>query len=257
MQRTNHFLDIFTQHDRWRIIDEPLCNEPEIALEHDTNLLREVATGRRAATARLWEVSQCLAVTKKETRFPNYENARIEMCSKGWPPIVRKSGGTAVPLHAGILNLSIIVPQANTSNYDLDDMYMALCEPINRALVKLGLKPEYGETPGSYCDGRYNLNINGLKITGTAQKIMLSPPNSKELKQGVLAQAMLMIEADTKHGTNLVNSFYHTAGSERTFDPSVATSISDLIDTEADAGELTIRLRQMITAELKSLISGN
>ncbi|MAY42052.1 MULTISPECIES: hypothetical protein [unclassified Neptuniibacter] len=254
MKQDSRFLELYTEHDRWRIIDEPLSRDPQQALEHDTALLQEIAKGKRGATARLWETPPCLVVTKKETRFPNYDEAVIEMSKRKWPPIVRSSGGTAVPLHPGILNLSIIVPQTTISTFDLDDMYLALCEPINRALIKLGLKPEYGETPGSYCDGRYNLNISGLKITGTAQKIMLSPPNVKHLKQGVLAQAMLMVEADAKQGTELVNLFYEKAGSERKFDPSVATSIQGIIKTEDSRGALTLKLRKMIIEELKALI---
>lgn len=256
MKQDSRFLEIFTEHDRWRIIDEPLSLDPQQALKHDTALLQEIAKGKRGATARLWETPQCLVVTKKETRFPNYEEAVIEMSKRKWLPIVRSSGGTAVPLHPGILNLSIIVPQTTTSNFDLDDMYMALCEPISRALEKLGLKPQYGETPGSYCDGRYNLNIDGLKVTGTAQKIMLSPPNSKQLKQGVLAQAMLMVEADAKQGTELVNLFYDKAGNKRQFDPSVATSVQELIKSEGSKGELTLKLRKMIIEELNTLIKG-
>jgi lipoate-protein ligase A len=254
MKQDSRFLEIFTEHDRWRIIDEPLSLDPQQALKHDTALLQEIAKGKRGATARLWETPQCLVVTKKETRFPNYEEAVIEMSKRKWLPIVRSSGGTAVPLHPGILNLSIIVPQTTTSNFDLDDMYMALCEPISRALEKLGLEPKFGETPGSYCDGRYNLNIDGLKVTGTAQKTMLSPPNSKQLKQGVLAQAMLMVEADAKQGTEVVNLFYDRAGNKRQFDPSVATSVQELIKSEGSKGELTLTLRKMIIEELNALI---
>ena len=256
MNRSKRFLEIFTVQERWRLIDEPISDNPQTALEHDTALLREIAIGKRAATARLWETKQCLVVTKKESRFPRYDTANVEMAEMNWPLIVRDSGGTAVPLHPGILNLSIIVPQTTSADYDLDDMYMALCEPISRALKKLGLEPEYGETPGSYCDGRYNLNIDGLKITGTAQKIMLAPTNNNQLKQAVLAQAMLMIEADAKKGTDIVNHFYQKAGSERQFDPSVAISISDLIEENSPVGALTLKLRQMITDELEGLIKG-
>jgi octanoyl-[GcvH]:protein N-octanoyltransferase len=255
MPTETSFLDIFSLPPRWRLINEPIAENPALALRRDTELLREVALTKRGATARLWEVPQCLVVTKKETRFLNYDHAVDKLSSKGWPVIVRDSGGTSVPLHPGILNFSLIFPQTEEHNFNLDAVYMALCTPIQNALMQLGLKAEYGETPGSYCDGRYNLNIEGLKVTGTAQKIMLSTPNSKGVKQGVLAQAMLMVEADAMAGTDRVNSFYRYAGNERRFDPQVATSIARLLADAQPAGALTLQLRQLIADEFSALVN--
>ncbi len=255
MATDTSFLDIFTLPERWRLINEPLSDDPRQALTRDTELLREVSSGKRGATARLWEVPQCLVVTRKETRFPYYQQAVEILSDSGWPIIVRDSGGTSVPLHPGILNFSLIFPQTSSCSFNLDDAYMALCTPIRHALCRLNLNAEYGETPGSYCDGRYNLNVGGLKITGTAQRVMLSTSNKKGIKQGVLAQAMIMVEADAKSGTDWVNRFYQEAGSERRFDPNVATSIDALVDNQLAAGELTIQIRKLIAEEFSQLIN--
>lgn len=255
MATDTSFLDIFTLPERWRLINEPLSDDPRQALTRDTELLREVSSGKRGATARLWEVPQCLVVTRKETRFPYYQQAVEILSDSGWPIIVRDSGGTSVPLHSGILNFSLIFPQTSSCSFNLDDAYMALCTPIRHALCRLNLNAEYGETPGSYCDGRYNLNVGGLKITGTAQRVMLSTSNKKGIKQGVLAQAMLMVEADAKSGTDWVNRFYQEAGNERRFDPAVATSIDALVDNQLAAGELTIQIRKLIAEEFSQLIN--
>lgn len=244
------FRDIFTRPSRWRIIDEPLSQEAEAALQHDSHLLKEVASGKRGATARIWEVPQTLVVTRKETRFPAFQTACDQMAEDGWPVIVRDSGGTSVPLHPGILNLSLIFPVSNEDKVDLDSVYQALCEPIKLAVNEMGLSAEYGETPGSYCDGRYNLNIDGLKITGTAQKLMMSPPNARGVKQGVLAQAMLMVEADAAEGTDWVNRFYQLAGNKRQFDPGVATSLAAILPEQAD---LTLQMRDLLVSKLKLL----
>ena len=255
MATDTSFLDIFTLPERWRLINEPLSDDPRQALTRDTELLREVSSGKRGATARLWEVPQCLVVTRKETRFPYYQQAVEILSDSGWPIIVRDSGGTSVPLHSGILNFSLIFPQTSSCSFNLDDAYMALCTPIRHALCRLNLNAEYGETPGSYCDGRYNLNVGGLKITGTAQRVMLSTSNKKGIKQGVLAQAMIMVEADAKSGTDRVNRFYQEAGSERRFDPNVATSVDALVKNKLAAGELTIQIRKLIAEEFSQLIN--
>ncbi|WP_415887992.1 biotin/lipoate A/B protein ligase family protein [Neptuniibacter sp. QD37_6] len=247
------FTDIFTQQKRWRIIDEPICCNPIQALEQDFALLKEVAQTKRGATARIWETTQCLVATRKETRFPNFEQACQQLEQEQWPVIVRDSGGTAVPLQQGILNLAVIFPQRTDQAFDLDMVYIALCEPIKRALSNIGLKADYGSTEGSYCDGRYNLNVDGLKITGTAQKIMLSPPNNKNVKQGVLAQAMLMVDVDAETGTHWVNRFYQLAGNDRRFKPEVATSLIDLLDHTQRPEQFTAYIRALIIEELKKL----
>ncbi|EAR62087.1 lipoate--protein ligase family protein [Neptuniibacter caesariensis] len=249
------FYRIFTEQSRWRQVNEQLCCQPHIALEQDTQLLKEVASGKRSPIFRVWETTQCLVVTGKETRFPHFDKAAAILADEGWPVIVRNSGGTSVPLHPGILNLSMIFPQHASDPYSLDDIYMALCEPIKLALESVGLKVDYGETPGSYCDGRFNLNIGGLKVTGTAQKLMVSPPNSKGIKQAVLAQAMLMVEADAASGTGWVNRFYQLAGNDRQFDPLVATSIYDCIGKNTEHGELTTQLRKALFDAFEKLIS--
>lgn len=256
MNQSNELKQLFSSQPRWRLINEPVAEDPAAALKRDTELLREVAAAKRCATARLWENPQCLVVTRKETRFPNFHQACERLGQEGWPVIVRDSGGTAVPHHPGILNFSLIIPQEQHQTFDLDSYYYALCEPLCMALATLGLTAEHGETKGSYCDGRFNLNIQGLKVTGTAQKIMVSPPNNKGVKQAVLAQAMLMVEADAAQGTAWVNRFYTLAGNERQFDPQVATSIADLLpDTDRKPGQLTLSLRQLIADALNQLIN--
>ncbi|MGB0206219.1 MAG: lipoate--protein ligase family protein [Neptuniibacter sp.] len=247
--------DLFKSQVRWRFINELLATDPEAALLRDVELLKEVASGKRCATARLWENPQCLVVTRKETKFPNFESARSQLAAEGWPVIIRDSGGTTVPHRPGILNFTLFFPVAEGGKYDLDLVYMALCEPIRLALRELGLCAEYGETKGSYCDGRYNLNVEGLKVTGTAQKIMISPPNTRNVKQAVMAQAMLMVDTDAEDGTYWVNRFYSLAGNARQFDPSVSSSIRDFVGMGSNGGDLTECLRAHLQKAFNELIS--
>lgn len=249
---------LFQRPERWRLINEPVAEDPLEALQRDSNLLKEVAAGKRGATARLWENPQCLVVTRKETRFPEFTRASQALAEEGWPVIIRDSGGTTVPHHPGILNFSLIFPQLSAEPFDLDTIYMALCEPLRLALAKLGLNAEYGETPGSYCDGRYNLNVEGLKVTGTAQRLMVSPTHDKGISHGILAQAMLMVDADAQAGTDWVNRFYQLAGNDRRFDPLVSTSIKQLLEQKPDISQpeeldLTLHLRQLLASALSDL----
>ncbi len=244
---------VFQAHPRWHLLNEGLNNDPEKALRKDTALLKAVASGTRQATVRIWENPQCLVVTRKETRFPNFVGAKQELEQQGWPVIVRDSGGTAVPHHPGILNLSLILPQFHSPRFDLDSIYLALCEPIIQALKVFGLNPDYGETPGSYCDGRFNLNIDGLKITGTAQRMMPATGNQEVISHGILAQAMLMVEADAAADTRIVNHFYNRAGMEKQFAPDVATSLKQLGISSPSDSTLTQLIRTKLMDSCASL----
>ncbi len=248
---------VFQAQQRWHLLNEPLNNNPANALLRDTLLLKEVASGARQATVRIWENPQCLVVTRKETRFPCFAQAKQQLEQQGWPVIVRDSGGTAVPHHPGILNLSLILPQLHSPKFDLDSIYLALCEPIIQALKFFGLKAEYGETPGSYCDGRFNLNIEGLKITGTAQRMMLATGNQDLISHGILAQAMLMVEADAAADTEIVNQFYRLAGMDRQFAPDVATSLNQLDIPNHSDTTLTQLIRTKLIDSCASLCKSN
>lgn len=221
---------LISKQERWSLINDPLADDPVAALKRDRELLQEVAAGTRSATARIWENPQCLVVTRRETRFPQFTAACEQLKSEAWPVLVRESGGTCVPHQPGIIHFTLLYPQSSVRSPSLDDTYIALCEPIRRAIASFGIEAHYGETEGSYCDGDFNLNINGLKVTGTAQRIVGAPKNEYGIKSAVMAQAMIVVDADAVAGTDWVNRFYKLAGNERRFKPEVATSVKAQLD---------------------------
>ncbi|WP_207060849.1 hypothetical protein [Motiliproteus sp. SC1-56] len=245
----------FTHHRPWRWIEEPLGEAPGAALARDTQLVQALARGEGTAVARLWENPRCLVVTRRETRLPQFEAACRLLADEGWPVIVRESGGTAVPHGPGILHFSLVFAQHRDGRYDLDQAYQALCEPLRGALSALGLKTQYGAVAGAYCDGRYNLNIDGLKVTGTAQRLIAA--RAKGIKNAVLAQAMLMVESDAAAGTEQVNRFYRLAGDSRHYDPTVSTSVAERLRAAGRPTEgLTQQVRGLIKESWQHLTSG-
>lgn len=253
-------LEIFSAYPRWRLINEPLSDDPLAGLQRDSALLKEVAAGKRGATARIWENPQSLVVTRRETRFPTFKEAQTRLGEEGWPVLVRESGGTAVPHEAGIVHFSLMFLQEKLFQFSMDAVYEALCEPLRMALTSLGLESGYGEVKGSYCDGKYNLVVDGLKITGTAQRIIgAQKSEAGEPRSAVLAQSMLMVESDPVAGTDVVNRFYHLAGSDRVFDPAVSTSVQQRMGERAEAlapGELTLLVRARLAEAFTALAAG-
>lgn len=250
-------LAIFDAYPRWRLINEPISADPLAGLQRDTALLKEVAAGKRGATARIWENPQSLVVTRRETRFPTFKEAQAQLGEEGWPVLVRESGGTAVPHEAGIVHFSLMFLQDKLFQFSMDTVYEALCEPLQMALTSLGLESGYGEVKGSYCDGKYNLVVDGLKITGTAQRIIGAKKSADGVQRSaVMAQSMLMVESDPIAGTDVVNRFYQLAGSDRVFDPRVSTSVQQRLGERAAdmaPGELTLLVRERLAEAFAQL----
>lgn len=248
------WVQLFERHD-WQLLVEPLADDPQQALNRDSELVRQVARGEQGALARIWENPRCLIATRRETRFPHFERACAQLASEGWPVYVRESGGTTVPHEPGIVHFSLAFPTTEARTFELDTIFEALCEPVRLALQKLGLDARYGFVEGSYCDGRYNLAIDGLKVTGTAQRLVGGRCEEKGIKGAVLAQAMLMVECDAVQGTDMVNRFYRLAGDGRVYDPAVSTCIAERLgpDLRRRPGELTARVRTLIAESFGEL----
>ncbi|MBY4675105.1 lipoate--protein ligase family protein [Marinobacterium arenosum] len=249
---------LFSRYRNWQLLDEPLSADPQRALQRDTELVRAVAAGLSGPLARLWENPRSLVATRRETRLPQFAEACRRLAAEGWPVLGRDSGGTTVPHEPGILHFSLIFPQYQDSHFDLELIYQALCEPIRLALAELGLDAEYGAVDGAYCDGRYNLVVDGLKVTGTAQRLVGSRARERGISGGVLAQAMLMVECDAARGTEQVNRFYRLAGDPRQYDPAVSTCIAERLAgrLELPPGELTLRMRRLIGQAFRRLAEG-
>lgn len=248
---------LFTERN-WHWIEDPLATDPQAGLSRDTELLHAIGRGDQPATIRLWENPQSLIVTRRETRLPHYNEACEKLEEAGWPVLVRESGGTAVPHHAGILHLSLIFPLTDQDSYDIDAVYKALCLPIQDALQQIGLDADYGSVPGSYCDGRFNLVAGRRKITGTAQRVMVASPQAHPIRQVVLAQAMLMVESDAAAATELVNRFYNSAGDTRRYDPEVSASVGQLLremHLRTDNDDTVAELRRGIKSSVVRLLS--
>ncbi|WP_210395946.1 lipoate--protein ligase family protein [Motiliproteus sediminis] len=237
---------LFQLQQHWLLRDDPLTTDTAANIAVDTHLLRKLQPGQ--GIARLWENPRSLVITRRETRLPRYSEACVTLAQAGWPVVVRDSGGTAVPHEPGVLHLSLIFTLPADYRYDLDLVYQALCEPIKRAFSALGVESEFGNVPDAYCDGRYNLIVNGRKITGTAQRLIPLSGGG----HGVLAQAMINVTTDVETGNERVNQFYALAGDPRHYRSDASTSLDRELQPVPKA--LAQRLRDEILRALSTLI---
>ncbi len=175
------------------------------------------ASGR--ASAHLWHGEPGLVVPRQYTRLP------------GWPAaaqkhavLVRASGGGLVPLGPGLLNLSLVWRVDDAAGgvpSNTDAIYRALCEELAAALARLGITSAPQAVEGSFCDGRFNLAVDGRKLVGTAQSWRRIAG-----KLVVLAHAVIVVDADPQQLTLATNVFESELGSARRYRAEALSSVS-------------------------------
>jgi len=232
----------------WRLDRPSLFTAPGTAIACDEQLRQQLLAGEGGPVASLHHRPRCLVVTRREARFPGFEEARRTLAGEGWPVVVRCSGGSCVPQGDGMLNLSLVF--LKPQGWLLEDGYKLLCAIFARLLEGYGLDAREGEVPGSFCDGRYNLQVSGRKLLGTAQRWA----GSGRGRSAVLAHACLLVEPDLEASTATVNRFYQLCGQERQFEPGACTSLREQLGAGAPTG-LTADVSRRLEELLRGLFS--
>jgi lipoate-protein ligase A len=189
-------------------------------IAQETAWLQAAAASGRAG-AHLWQATQGLVVPRSYERSAGWPAACAASAAAGWPVCVRTSGGGVVPLGPGLLNLSLVWRTDHARPVDTDRVYRELCDGLQRAVARLGVAAKVQEVRGSFCDGRFNLAVDGAKVAGTAQswRRVLGQPV-------VLAHAVLVVDADPDELTTRCNAFETLLGTGRHYRPEALTSIA-------------------------------
>lgn len=213
----------------------------------DELLLEQVINGESGPSLCIKRDPRCLVVTVRESRMTYFETARQELAAQGWPIVVRCTGGACVPQGPGVINLSVVHPKVR--GWSLEDGYRLLCDVLTSLLAGYGLAPTTGEVPGSFCDGRFNLQVGGRKIVGTAQRWA---GGSRE-NAAVLAHACLLVDLDLVEATERINTLYRMCGNPQQFDPGACTTLRDCLgkDGQGTCEEFMVEVEQRLTAQVK------
>jgi octanoyl-[GcvH]:protein N-octanoyltransferase len=85
--------------------------------------------------------------------------------------MLREGGG-----HAVVYDQRSVVVEEWTPNAEIvigiQERFAARTARIAEALRSLGLDPDVGELPGEYCAGAHSVSLEGIKVAGTAQRIV-------------------------------------------------------------------------------------
>ncbi|CAM3306584.1 lipoate--protein ligase family protein [Paenibacillus lupini] len=175
--------------------------DPLYAFALDELLCR--STGRGGpAVCHVWRHPRAFIMGLRDSRLPGAGAARNLLETAGWATAVRNSGGAAVPLDTGVVNLSLILPKSNAMDFHFHNNFEQMYELIRLALQGSGKSVDKGEITGAYCPGDFDLSIGGYKFCGIAQR---------RQAQAIVVQAFIVAEGSGAERARLVRSFYNQA----------------------------------------------
>lgn len=220
--------------------EKPFTALESFALEDALTL--SVSEATLPPIIRLWAHDQTVVLGIPDSRLPYLKEGIHFLHKHGYQTIIRNSGGLAVPLDRGVLNLSFIVPR--TKSLSIDQGYEAMFAFIKYIFRDLTNDIEAYEIVGSYCPGDFDLSIDGKKFAGISQR---------RVRKGVAIQIYLDLFGDTFKKGELIRDFYQISiqNKKTSFDfpqikPETVKSLSDLIGKTLTIEEVTERIYEAI-----------
>ncbi|WP_186575890.1 lipoate--protein ligase family protein [Aquibacillus kalidii] len=199
-----------------------------------------ISVGNRMSptTVRFWVHDPTIVLGIPDARLPYVKPAIDWLHSQDYRTVVRNSGGLAVVLDEGVLNMSLILP--NAKHVGIHDGYDAMVQFIKHIFNDLTDSIDAFEVVGSYCPGDYDLSINGKKFAGISQR---------RVKNGSAVQIYLCVEGDGAERASLVKEFYRLGlqGEKGKFDypiiePDTMQSLSQLLKRDLTVADVKDRI---------------
>jgi octanoyl-[GcvH]:protein N-octanoyltransferase len=244
------------QQPEWRIIDQSALGGYFQALQSfgtDDTLCASVGSGQAPATARTWVHHNTIVLGIQDTKLPFLKEGRQFLHEQGYLSIVRNSGGLAVVLDEGVLNISLIFPERE-KGIDINRGYDTMWQIVQNMFADFNKQIEAREIVGSYCPGSYDLSIAGKKFAGISQR---------RLKKGVAVQIYLCVNGSGSERAKLIQQFYQIAKNKQetkfTYPeivPEVMASLSELLETPLTISDVMLRLLNQLKNNSSRLYSG-
>jgi len=230
------------QREKLHVVDQGILDGEALQPFALEEILMRLAGETREPIVHIWRHRRAFIAGLRDRRLPCAEQALQELRAAGYATAVRNSGGAAVPLHAGVINVSLIMPKP-AGTLDIYDDFEGMASFLSAVLAPAGIVFDTGEITGSYCPGEYDLSIRGRKFCGIAQRRRLDAYS---------VQAFVIAEGDGASMAETARSFYERACGGRgdlgapLVDPARMASLQQLTDGRMSA-ELFLRcLRDLL-----------
>jgi octanoyl-[GcvH]:protein N-octanoyltransferase len=249
---TNHLLE----QPVWRLIDQSTLGpsfDARQSFATDDTLCTSIGSGNSPATVRTWVHHNTIVLGVQDTRLPHLKDGIDYLESKGYRVIVRNSGGLAVVLDEGVLNISLILPEKE-GTIDINQGYDTMTALVEQLLAPYDAKFDAYEIVGSYCPGSYDLSIGGKKFAGISQRRM---------RGGVAVQIYLCVDRSGSERAAAIGEFYKRglAGEVTKFQypeiqPDVMASLAELLGRPLTVADIHVDLLNVLNKNSELFYSG-
>ncbi|WP_431029029.1 lipoate--protein ligase family protein [Lysinibacillus sp. LZ02] len=237
----------FLIETNWRFIDQSLTmltHSPLESFAMDDTLCHVTGHASSPPVIRTWVHQESVVLGIQDHRLPHIEEGMALLRARGYEPIVRNSGGLAVVLDPGVLNVSIVFSESEPTSIDQAFSYMV--DLVKAIFPKVADQIEAYEIVGSYCPGTFDLSIGGKKFAGISQRRM---------QNGIAVQIYLCIEGSGSERAALIRDFYAVSlqGEKTKFTyptvvPEVMASMQELTGEPMTVADVNIRIQQLLMA---------
>ncbi len=158
------------------VLKDPPSRGAGLDLDAGITLLREVGSGFRPSTLRLYRPQPTVAFGQRDARLPGFDEACAAASAAGFEPLVRRAGGRAAAYHQGCLIVDHLEPSTDAiaATRARFAFFGGLFAEVLR---EVGVHAGVGETPGEYCPGEFSVHgatdqHHQVKLVGTAQRVV-------------------------------------------------------------------------------------
>ncbi|MGM9985888.1 MAG: biotin/lipoate A/B protein ligase family protein [Bacillaceae bacterium] len=243
--------------DTWRIIDHTSTLLHTTAMQSfaiDDSLCTIVGNGTSPSVARFWVHAPTIVLGIQDTRLPHLQDGISFLREHGYDVIVRNSGGLAVVLDDGILNLSLLFKEQE-GTISINEGYDTMYALIKEALKDFHVDIQAYEIKGSYCPGSYDLSIDGKKFAGISQR---------RIRGGIAVQIYLCVNGSGANRATLIKNFYEQSKKDSptrydvpAIEPNVMASLTELLNKELTIVDMQLLLLQALQKHSNHLISNS
>lgn len=188
---------------RLQIWETPLMRRGSSVLDAfawEEVMCRRVGSGH-LPVAHIWRHPDAFVAGLRDRRLPLAVEAMERIRGEGSAVCVRPSGGAAVPLNPGVVNVSLILPNPGHA-INIHDDFREMASIIAESLTPWSAQAQTGEVQGAFCPGDYDVSVGGLKFCGIAQR--------RQAKAYIIT-AFIIVEGQGDELAAAVRRFYDEA----------------------------------------------
>jgi lipoate-protein ligase A len=208
--------------------------------DKETAIIDAIRSGELDQALLLYQCQQQTLVLPAGKKWQATPEVSQALAASGWAVLARRSGGAPVPQSSGMINVSHFYLWPEDKAYSVKGAYEDLSMVLGLFFKGFGVSTQTHATPFSFCDGDYNVNIDGRKIVGTAQRVM----SVRQGRKLVLAQACVLIDAAVDELVAPVNQINALHGYDANIRANAHTCLSEHVEALPSTDVLYSKLTQ-------------